>query len=44
MSIARNAVAESALAESVAPVVRTKTPSKRQYVALADTTAVPEPR
>lgn len=44
MSIARQAVAESALGEGAAPVVRTKTPSKRQYVALADTTAVPEPR
>lgn len=44
MSIARHAVAEGALAEGAAPVVRIKTPPKRQNVALADTTAVPEPR
>ena len=44
MSIARHAVAESALAESAAPVIPTKTPPRRQYVAQADTTAVPEPR
>lgn len=44
MSIARHAVAASALAEGAAPVVRTKTPPKRQDVALADTKAVPEPR
>lgn len=44
MSIARYAVAESALAQSEAPVVRSKTPPKRQMIALADTNAVPEPR
>ena len=44
MSIARYAVAESALAQNEAPLVRTKTPPKRQTVALADIKAVPEPR
>lgn len=44
MSIARYAVAESALAQTGMPVIRSKTPSKRHYVALADTKAVPEPR
>ena len=44
MSIAKYAVAESALSQSEAPVVRSKTPPKRQTIALADTTATPEPR
>lgn len=44
MSIARNAIAEHAIAQNQVPVIRTKTPSKRIYVALADTEAVPEPR
>lgn len=44
MSIAKHAVAESAIGQAEPPLIRTKTPPKRQYVALADTTAVPEPR
>ena len=44
MSIARNAVADHAIAQNQVPVIRTKTPPKRLYVALADTDAVPEPR
>lgn len=44
MSIARYAVAESALAQGEAAVIRSKTPPKRQTIALADTKAVPEPR
>jgi len=44
MSIARHAVAENSLAQTEAMVSKTKTPPKRQYVALADTKAVPEPR
>lgn len=44
MSIARYAVAEGAIGQVEPPVIRSKTPPKRQYVALADTVAVPEPR
>ena len=45
MSIARYAVAESGLAQGETPVVvPTKTPPKRQYVALAEIKAVPEAR
>lgn len=44
MSIAKYALAEAAIGQSEAPVVRTKTPPKRQTVALADADAVPEPR
>lgn len=44
MSIAKFAVAESALGQSEAPSIKTRTPAKRQSVALADTVAVPEPR
>ena len=44
MSIARYAVAEGAFAQGDAPVVRSKTPPKRQTVALADIKAVPEAR
>ena len=44
MSIAKYALAESAIGQSEAPVVRTKTPPTRQTIALADTTATPEPR
>lgn len=44
MSIARFAMAESAIAQGEVPSVRSKTPPKRQTIALADTTATPEPR
>lgn len=44
MSISKYAVAESAIGQTDAPVIRAKTPSKRQYVALPDTIAAPEPR
>lgn len=44
MSIAKYALGESAIGQAGAPVIKTKAPPKRQYVALADTTTVPEPR
>lgn len=44
MSIAKFAVAESSIAQGEAPVVRTKTPPRRQSIALADAKAIPEPR
>ena len=44
MSIARYALAEGAIGQAEPPVIRSKTPPKRQTVALADNEAVPEPR
>ena len=44
MSIAKFAVAESAIGQDAPPVMRNKTRPKRQYVARADIVAVPEPR
>ncbi len=44
MSIAKYAVSEGAVGQSEPQVVKPKGPPKRQYVALADIKAVPEPR
>lgn len=44
MSIAKFSIGDAAISQSDTPTVRTKTPPKRQYVALADIKAVPEPR
>lgn len=44
MSIARYALAEGAIGQAEPPVIRSKTPPKRQTVAFADTVTVPEPR
>lgn len=43
MSLAKYAIAESPLAQGEPPATK-KTPPKRQSVALADATVVPEPR
>lgn len=44
MSIAKYSISEAAIGQSDVQPVRAKTPPKRQYVALADIKAVPEPR
>lgn len=44
MSIANHALGEMAPSQAEPHLVRPKGPPKRQYVARADTKAVPEPR
>jgi len=44
MSIARFALAETALGQAETTAARSKTPPKRTTVALADASQVPEPR
>lgn len=44
MSIGKYAIAEGAISQGDAPAIKTRTPPKRQYVALPDVIAAPEPR
>ena len=44
MSISKYAIGEGAIGQSEPPAIKSRVPSKRITVALADASAIPEPR
>ena len=44
MSIGKYAIGEESIGQGEPPSIKSKVPSKRIYTALADSSAVPEPR